>query len=122
MCRSRIGNTGMRSSRPTALSSPTQRTLKHLRAQGYRAEVVERWNPHARIRQDLFTIIDVLALSETEVVAVQTTSASNMKARINKISEADILPLLLKLEWRVIVHGWKKNAKTNRWELKEFEF
>ena len=104
------------------MSSPTQRTLKHLRDQGYRAEVVERWNPHARIRQDLFTIIDVLALSETEVVAVQTTSASNMKARINKISEADILPLLLKLEWRVIVHGWKKNTKTNRWELKEFEF
>lgn len=104
------------------MSSPTQRTLKHLRDQGYRAEVVERWNPHARIRQDLFTIIDVLALSETEVVAVQTTSASNMKARINKISEADILPLLLKLEWRVIVHGWKKNAKANRWELKEFEF
>lgn len=104
------------------MSSPTQRTLKHLRDRGYRAEVVERWNPHARIRQDLFTIIDVLALSETEVVAVQTTSASNMKARINKISESDILPLLIKLEWRVIVHGWKKNQKTNRWELKEFEF
>lgn len=104
------------------MSSPTQRTLKHLRDQGYRAEVVERWNPHARIRQDLFTIIDVLALSETEVVAVQTTTASNMKARIDKISESDILPLLIKLEWRVIVHGWKKNHKTNRWELKEFEF
>lgn len=104
------------------MSSPTQRTLKHLRDQGYRAEVVERWNPHARIRQDLFTIIDVLALSETEVVAVQTTSASNMKARIKKIEDADILPLLLRLEWRVIVHGWKKNTKTNRWELKEFEF
>lgn len=104
------------------MSSPTQRTLKHLRDMGYRAEVVEKWNPHARVRQDLFSIIDVLAISETEVVAVQTTSASNMKARINKISESDALPLLLKLEWRVIVHGWKKNTKTNRWELKEFEF
>lgn len=82
---------------------------------------MERWNPHARVRHDLFNIIDVLAVSETEVLAVQTTSASNMKARINKISEADILPLLIKLEWRVIVHGWKKN-KQNRWELKEFEF
>lgn len=103
------------------MSSPTQRTLKHLRDRGYRAEVVERWNPHARIRQDLFTIIDVLAVTEAEVVAVQTTSASNMRARINKISESDILPILLRLDWRVIVHGWKKNAK-NRWELKEFEF
>jgi vacuolar-type H+-ATPase subunit F/Vma7 len=104
------------------MSSPTQRTLKHLRDEGYRAEVVERWNPHARVRHDLFNVIDVLALNESEVVAVQTTTASNMKARIDKISESDILPLLIKLEWRVIVHGWKKNTKTNRWELKLFEF
>lgn len=104
------------------MSSPTQRSLKHLRDKGYRAEVVERWNPHARVRHDLFNIVDILAISETEVLAVQTTSASNMKARINKISEADVLPLLIRLEWRVIVHGWKKNTKTNRWELKEFEF
>lgn len=104
------------------MSSPTQRTLKHLRDLGYKAEVVERWNPHARVRHDLFNIIDVLALNETEVVAVQTTTASNMKARIDKIAESDILPLLIRLEWRVIVHGWKKNNKSNRWELKEFQF
>ena len=101
--------------------SPTQRTLKHLRELGYTAEVVERWNPHARIRHDLFNIIDVLGVSETGVAAVQTTSAGNMKARINKIAESDILPLLIKLEWKVIVHGWRKNSK-GRWELKEFEF
>jgi len=101
--------------------SPTQRTLKHLRELGYTAEVVERWNPHARVRHDLFNIIDVLGVSETGVAAVQTTSAGNMKARINKIAESDILPLLIKLEWRVIVHGWRKNSK-GRWELKEFEF
>lgn len=101
--------------------SPTQRTLKHLREAGYTAEVVERWNPHARVRHDLFNIIDVLGVSDTEVCAVQTTSAGNMKARINKIAESDILPRLLKLEWRVIVHGWRKNSK-GRWELKEFEF
>jgi len=101
--------------------SPTQRTLKHLRELGYTAEVVERWNPHARVRHDLFNIIDVLGVSETGVAAVQTTSAGNMKARINKIAESDILPLLIKLEWKVIVHGWRKNSK-GRWELKEFEF
>lgn len=104
------------------MSSPTQRTLKHLRDKGYVAEVVERWNPHARVRHDLFNIIDVLAVSESEVLAVQTTSASNIRARVRKIEDSDILPLLLRLEWRVIVHGWKKNKQTNRWELKEFEF
>ena len=39
-------------------TSPTTLTLKHLREQGYTAEVVERWNPHARIRQDLFGIVE----------------------------------------------------------------
>jgi hypothetical protein len=34
--------------------SPTQRSLAHLRRLGYQARVVERWNPFARVRQDLF--------------------------------------------------------------------
>ena len=66
--------------------SPTQRTLEHLRAAGYPlVQVVERWNPRAKVRQDLFGIVDVLAVNEAGIVAVQTTSASNVAARITKI-------------------------------------
>ena len=43
-------------------SSPTQRSLKLLRDEGYTAQVVERWNPHARVRQDLFGVIDTAAM------------------------------------------------------------
>ena len=41
--------------------SPTQRSLAHLKALGYQARVVEKWNPFAKVRQDLFGG-DVLAL------------------------------------------------------------
>ncbi|MHB1530468.1 MAG: hypothetical protein ACYCXT_13820 [Acidiferrobacteraceae bacterium] len=56
-------------------ASPTQRTLRHLRKAGYPlVQVVEKWNPHAGVRQDLFGIIDVLAVGPGGVLAVQCTS------------------------------------------------
>lgn len=42
--------------------SPVQRTLADLRKRGFTAAVVEKWNPHAKIRQDLFGLIDVVAV------------------------------------------------------------
>jgi hypothetical protein len=42
--------------------SPTQRTLAECRKRGWVCQVVEKWNPHARIRQDLFGCIDIVAL------------------------------------------------------------
>ena len=70
--------------------TPTKLTLRHLRAEGWPlVEVVERWNPQARIRQDLFGFIDVLAVGPRGVLAVQTTSAANVAARVRKIAEHD---------------------------------
>lgn len=42
--------------------SPTQRALAECRKRGWIAQVVERWNPHAHIRQDLFGVIDIVAI------------------------------------------------------------
>jgi len=54
--------------------SPTQRTLAALRAMGRKCGIVEKWNAHARIRQDLFGIIDIIALDPVAgVVGVQST-------------------------------------------------
>ena len=102
------------------MTSPTQRTLDHLRAAGYPlVQVVERWNPHAKVRQDLFGIVDVLAVNEAGIVAVQTTSASNVAARITKITDSPALPILRKAGIRVLVHGWTK--RKGRWTLREVE-
>ncbi len=91
-------------------SSPTSRTLAELEKQGYRAAVVERWNPHARVRQDLFGFIDVLAVKEGEVLAVQATSDSNVAARVRKIAEHDNAPYVRSAGIRIEVWGWKKKA------------
>jgi carbonic anhydrase len=96
--------------------TPTQRSLELLRDEGYLAAVVERWNPHAKIRQDLFGIIDILAVREDETLAVQTTSYSNVSARVKKISESDALAAIREAGWRIEVHGWHKQH--NRWKVR----
>lgn len=101
--------------------SPTQRSLAHLRKTCELVQVVERWNPHARIRHDLFGFIDILAISGGETIAVQSTSWGNVSSRVNKISDSDALPYVRAAGWKIVVHGWRKNPKTSRYELKEID-
>ncbi len=107
--------------------TPTQRTLAELRRLGYLAAVVEKWNPHAKVRQDLFGIVDVLAIGtpgEPEIpelgvtLAVQATTGSNVASRIDKLRASPALPRLLGAGWHVEVWGWRKSARTKRWELR----
>lgn len=59
------------------MMTPTQRTLRALRDKGMVCAIVERWNPHAGIRQDLFGIIDILALDpERGVIGIQSTGSA----------------------------------------------
>ena len=69
--------------------SPTQRTLEHLRKEGWPlVQVVERWNQFAKRRIDLFGFVDVVAFHpERGWLLVQATSGSNSCARIKKIVE-----------------------------------
>ncbi len=102
-------------------ASPTQRSLAHLRAAGCVAAVVEKWNPHAKIRQDLFGIVDVVALSPDGVtIGVQATSLSNVTSRVNKIAESDNIAALRKCGWRLVVHGWGKQTN-GRYRLREVD-
>ena len=95
--------------------SPTQRTLAHLRNEGYTAAVVEHWNPHARIRQDLFGIIDILALRGSETIAIQCTTAPHMAERVQKIADSEHIAAIREAGWTVQVWGWKLPAKSRTW-------
>lgn len=64
--------------------SPTVRTLAWCRSKGYIAAVTEHWNPFAKVRQDLFDCIDLIALTPEGIVGIQTTSATNHSARRTK--------------------------------------
>ncbi len=109
------------------MTSPTQLTLAYLRKAGYRPRVVEHWNAHAGIRQDLYGYVDVLALGHGSVLFVQTTTAHNMTDRWRKITgkaqPADDKALRRTLRMRddvlaaldagvsIEVHGWQKHDR-----------
>lgn len=103
--------------------TPTARTLTMLRADGWTAEVVERWNPHARVRHDLFNVADILAVRGVETLAVQVTAGSGVSARVRKLTASSALPLLAAAGWRIEVHGWRKvkvrrGGKASRWQCR----
>ncbi len=99
--------------------SPTQLTLAKVRADGWLAEVVERWVPGANIRKDLWGFVDVLCIRDGEVLAIQSTSDSNVSARVKKIAEHPNIAEVRKLNWTLVVHGWRKQG--NRWTCREVD-
>lgn len=103
-----------------------QRSLKHLKAQGYTCQIVEKWNPWAKIRQDLFGIIDLVAIKDGQkgVLGIQTTSGANHSARVNKALVEPNLALWKASGNRFVVQSWaKRGARGQRkvWELREQE-
>lgn len=106
------------------MSSPTQRSLKKLRDDGYTlVEVTERWNQFARVRKDLFGFVDVLAVKGDEVLAVQTTSGTNVSARFEKMRTLPaVVHWLGSVSRRLVIHGWRKvgpAGKRKKWECRE---
>lgn len=101
--------------------TPTQRSKRHLETAGYTVAIVERWNPHAGIRQDLFGFIDLLAIKAGETIAVQTTSSSNVAARVTKIADSPYVGVVREAGWRIVVQGWRKSKATGRWEVREVD-
>jgi hypothetical protein len=95
------------------------RSLAALRADGWQCAVVEKWNPHAKIRQDLWGFIDVIALREGVTLAVQATSYSNVAARVTKIGESELVAAVRAAGWRIVVHGWHK--KDGRYVCREVD-
>jgi hypothetical protein len=91
-----------------------------MRERGFHAEVTEHWNAFARKRFDLWGFCDVLCLGPNgERVVVQTTSASNVSARVKKIADSPLVGVLRKAGFEIWVHGWFK--KKNRWQVREVD-
>ena len=99
-------------------TSPTQLSLRKLREEGWTCQITEVWNPHMRIRQDLFGFIDILAIRPGETLAVQTTSRSNMAARVRKIADHANVAAVREAGWRIEVHGWAQKKPRARWECR----
>ena len=100
------------------MKSTTARSLELLRAEGYEPEVVEKYNAFSKRKNDLFGMFDILAIHKLtgDVMAVQTTTVTNISSRINKIIASAHLGLIRKAGWTIQVHGWRKVK--NRWQAR----
>src|SRR3990170_3605571 len=89
--------------------TPTQRSLAYLRRAGWTVAIVEHYNSWVKIRQDLFGFADLLAFKPGEApLLVQTTSGTNVSARLQKIRQNKIAALWLEAGFLIHVHGWAK--------------
>ncbi len=101
----------------------TRKTLEKLRADGWPlVRVVEKWNPFARIRQDLFGF-DVIAIRANQQLWVQATSAPNVSARVKKLQANPDVAILLgsSPNIRGVVWGWGRNEKGRYFLAKEIQ-
>ena len=123
------------------MSSPTQRSLKHLRKNGWTAQVVEKWLPPRGkmkfgVRIDLFGFGDIVACRPPVqvinatlpglIAIVQCTSASGggYAAHRAKILAAPAFPTWKAAGGRVFLQGWAKRGKRGEkkvWQLREEE-
>lgn len=94
--------------------SPTERSLAYLRKQDYLAAVTERWNHFAKVRQDLFGFVDIIAVKPGETLAVQCTSYSNVSSRVAKIAGHENTAKLREAGWLIKVYGWQKGKPEPR--------
>lgn len=97
--------------------SPTQRSLKKLREEGYLCEIVEKTIPKCFIKKDLFGFVDILCLKDEEILGVQTTSGANFANRVQKIKNHENLEMVKMAGIKISVHGWRKLK--GKWACKE---
>lgn len=94
--------------------SPTQRTIQELKKRGFKTVIVEKWNPHVGIRQDLFGIIDIIALDPYRgVVGIQTTG-SGFAGHHRKFTEEksqECIDWLLTPGTALEIWSWRKLKK-----------
>ena len=103
-----------------AASTPTALSTKLMRSRGYIVAGVQQYiHPPGRVvgfYRDLFGLIDLLGIAR-DTWAVQTTSASNVAARVAKIQASSALGRMQRAGWRIEVHGWEQSVD-GRWELR----
>lgn len=105
--------------------SPMQMSLKHLRSQGYLCAIVEHWNPHAKVRKDLWGFDIICAGDSADCIVnfadnqveqgwrgflfIQTTTYGNVPAREKKLRGLPSTKRVLTAGGRIFVHGWDRN-------------
>lgn len=117
-----------------AKTTPTQRTKAYLKARDIPCAVVEKWvqygpnDPRKAFRpgerQDLWGIIDILAMEPDRITGIQCCAGSGNSSHIKKlmIEREEMTRLWLSFPYtRLEIHAWrqllvKRGGKRKKWE------
>lgn len=110
------------------MNTPSQRTIALMKKEGYMTAVAEKFNTFAKVRQDMYKWIDIMAIhsEKREIVGIQTTTASNLAARVAKAVAKREFKTWLLAGGVAEFHGWelknndKKTKKT--WQCRRLRY
>lgn len=103
--------------------TPTQRARDFCKKQGWIVGKADRWNPYAKVTNDLFGFIDLIVLDGLGggPLGVQVTSGSNHAARVTKIRAEPRHEAWLRSPARIEVWSFSKKGERGKrklWELR----
>ncbi|MCG7945841.1 MAG: hypothetical protein N0C84_05785 [Candidatus Thiodiazotropha taylori] len=113
--------------------SNTSRSLEYIRSQGWVADKVEQFNPHAGKfgqRKDMFGFGDIVAMGEGSIIAIQSCGQSFSEHHRKITEDESVAPnalLWIKNGGRLILIGWRKvklkrGGKAMRWSPRIREY
>lgn len=111
------------SKRRAKSTSPTQRTLAECRKRGWTAQVVERWNPHAKVRVDLFGVIDVVAITprdgsrHPQLIGIQACAGASHATRRDKILAEERARMFVEASCRLELWSWSQRGASGKRKL-----
>jgi hypothetical protein len=91
------------------MGSATQRTLSLLKKNGWRYEIVEKWNSFTKQRKDLFGFIDILCITDIRTIGVQSCGTAFADHHKKIMSSPDLQLWLQNRDLYLI--GWRKLKK-----------
>ena len=92
-------------------SKTIQRSVKYLKDNGYLVQIVERWNHFAKVRQDMFGWIDIVAVKPGKpILGVQTTTGNMAAVRLDKARGNEALKAWISGGGQLVVHSWDKRG------------
>lgn len=117
--------------KPKKQMGARERSMRYLRSLGMRVGCTEHWNPHVKIRQDLFGFIDLIALSmdvqrtDGQFVAIQVVN-THLPEHIAKIKASEAARDWIACGGGIEVHNWTFRCKGGRgsrkvWRLQRIE-
>lgn len=101
--------------------TPSARTIAECRRRGWIAQNVEQTIPRTFIKRDLFSVIDIIAVTDFGILGIQATSGTNHAARRTKALAEPRLRLWLEAGGRFEIWSWAKQGargKRKTWTLR----